>query len=1783
MKPGGFVFAGDIRNLELLDVFQTSILLEKPLSELTIDDMRATIQSMTAQEEELLVSPKFFPALRLHIPQIGGVELHLKRGRHHNELTKYRYNAVLYIGAEHRTSGIEARFDWQRDSMNLDRLRELLSGGGHESLLVRDVPNCRIIGEIEAAASVRSGYAQPVSDLIERSRAAASEALDPETICRAGEALSYQACLYASGSFDNAFFDVLFTRTEADAGVGTRPMLFSNPVAVGADLAHRENALRSYVNHPLQDKVGASLVPELRRFLSERLPEYMIPSDLVVIDSLPRNANGKVDRKRLPRPSSRIRGQMSPGYAPPATPEEELIAGVWCQLLGVEHVGATDNFFDIGGHSLRATQAVSGIRDIFKVEIPLLQFFADPTVAGIARKVEVARRAGGGMSLPRVEPAVRGGLAPLSLAQQRLWFIDQLNPGTPVYNMPLGFRAKGQISYHVLAQAISEVVRRHETLRTVFVEREGPQQYVRLHSRICPSIADLSDVPDDAVLAAEARAIATQERDRPFNLGRGPVARFSILRFDSWEYALLITMHHIISDGWSFTIFMDEVLRLYEAFDGGLPSPLEEMEIQYADFCCWQREWIDKEIIDRQIAFWKERLGDAPPVVELPPDKPRPPVQSFFGASLPIAIPRNVISSVKEFARTNHATVFMVMLAAFQALLYRYTAEEMIITGTPIAGRNRAELERLIGFFVNTLIMKADVAGRHTFRELVDQVREFALGAYSNQEVPFEKLVEELHPKRDMSRNPLFQIMFALQSTPPGIENRLGFQLSAEESDASTARFDLELQLFENERAFAGHLTYSTDLYDEQAIRRLLSHYVTLLDRAAKEPGRRIEDLPLMTETDEAQAAGFWSGRRSPVPDLLIHQLFEAQARRTPDTVAAVGNGHFCSYRTLERSAERLARSLGRRGLEIESRAGVYVSRGIDMLVAVLGILKCGAAYVPLDPTYPAERMSCIIRDSRLGVLVTERQFQDQVSHHGVQGVLIEEVTGTVSRQARCGVADRDLARDEANVTTNEWYDEECVLGLSSANLAYVIYTSGSTGTPKGVAIEHGSAAALLQWAGGLFSKAELAWVLAATSICFDLSVFEIFAPLACGGTVVLAENALQIRELAARHSATLINTVPSAMVEIVSDGAIPDSVVTVNLAGEPVPGHLVREIFQKSGASRVYNLYGPTEDTTYSTFALLDSQCAERPGIGGPISNTQVYVLQPGCRPVPPGIRGVIHLSGSGLARCYLDKPDTTAETFLPAPFRGLNGVRMYSTGDLGCFLQDGKLDFLGRADHQVKIRGFRIELGEIEMVLRQHRAVRETTAIVVSSPNPNLVAYAVCEEGKSVTPAELKSFLAEKLPGYMTPSTAVILPRMPLTPNGKVDRRALADAADWWRDPFAYVAPTTRTEELIARIWEEMLGVKPIGLNHNFFDLGGHSLLAIRVLSRIREATGLSIPLAAIFQSPTVGQLAQILDGKAPLTDVSGLVEIQKGDERPALYLVPGIGGGLADFANLAPAIGPDQAVWVFTAFGANDIRPSVEETAEAYVEQLLELQPSGPYLIGGWSFGAVVAFEMAKRLRSRNKGVALLVLFDMVAPLQEGLRAMVAVSTKGSDDDASQVLFGGEASEPRVMAALVAEITRGAANVHLEEIETLSRQDMLKLLVDRVKSSNTIPPDIPSDVLSDWFCGYADRFRAMARYHPTVYPGRIVLFTARKLPADNPAFRARHASLGATLGWDQLVDGAAGGEVEVHSVNGSHFTMLEAPDVSALGTSVAEVIERALRLPWSRHVGQNTPHMG
>ncbi|MCP4654206.1 MAG: amino acid adenylation domain-containing protein, partial [bacterium] len=1089
-----------------------------------------------------------------------------------------------------------------------------------------------------------------------------------------------------------------------------------------------------------------------------------------------------------------------------------------------------------------------------------------PAVTDLAAGGAAIRRREGSPEAPAPEPDVHQEPAPrkavpLSFAQQRLWFLDRFEPGSALSNHPATLRLTGHLDPEALGRALSEIVRRHEVLRTRFETVEGkPVQVIRPASAVPLPMLDLSRLGDPQ-RRAEARRLALDEARRPFDLAQGPVLRVRLLRSTPQEHTLLVTVHHIAFDDGSLEVFLHELAALYPALSAGRSPGLPELPVQYADFATWQRQW-PAELRERQLAYWRGELAGLP-VLELPGDRPRPAVQSLRATTQPLSLPAQLGRRLPELSAQHGTTLCLTLLSAFQVLLARTSGQSQLAVGLPVDGRDRPELEALVGLFTNTLVLRGDLWDDPSFVEHLARVRERSLAACAHHELPFELLVEELEPERNLSQNPVVQVLFVLRRNPfaPLRELAPGLGLEVAGVATGTALYELTLALEEDGDELRGVLEYNPDLYDATTLRRMADHFRILLAGVASAPQRRLSELPWLSEAEDQQLLREWNDTVTPYRrEATIHELFEAQVAKTPEAVAVVfaGSGHGeerVSYGELNRRANRLAHTLracggGRNAAAAEVCVGLCVGRSVEMVVGIVGILKSGAAYLPLDPGYPRERLAFMLEDTQAPVLLTQEHLASALPEHRARAVCL------------------DAAREELAAHSTE----NPVPASAADHLAYLIYTSGSTGRAKGVAIAHRSAVAMIDWAHGAFTREELAGVLATTSICFDLSIFELFVPLSVGGTVILAESALDLPTLPAAAAVSLVNTVPSALRELLRLAALPPSVRTVNLAGEPLGRELVDGAYEHPGVERVLNLYGPSEDTTYSTFAWIERGSAAAPSIGRPVANTRAYVLDRRQRPQPPGVPGELYLGGEGLARCYLARPELTAERFLPDPlsgdpFRGTPGARLYRTGDLVRTLPDGELAFLGRLDHQVKVRGFRIELGEVEAVLVRHPKVREAAVLVREDRpgDPRLVAYAVAQGEPAAD--ELREFLLRTLPEYMVPSAFVLLETMPLGPTGKVDRAALGrrgpEQMSVGADP-EFVAPRTPAEELMAGIWSQLLdptgaASRRLGLHDHFFKLGGHSLLATQLISRIRDLFGVELELHSVFRTPTLAELAE------------------------------------------------------------------------------------------------------------------------------------------------------------------------------------------------------------------------------------------------------------------------------------------------------------------------------------
>ncbi|MCP4661294.1 MAG: amino acid adenylation domain-containing protein, partial [bacterium] len=1161
------------------------------------------------------------------------------------------------------------------------------------------------------------------------------------------------------------------------------------------------------------------------------------------------------------------RPKLHSAYVAPRDEVEQDVVEVFQDLLSLDPVGIRDSFFELGGNSLLGTQLVSRLNNAFGVELPLRALFEEATAAGLAVRLRTEAKADRAVAVASPGPVPRDGAVPLSFGQQRLWFLDQLEPGNPTYNLPMAVRLSGPLHRAAFEASIGAIVRRHEALRTSFRTAGGDPVQV-----IAPALAVGLPVVDLGALPAhrrepEIRRRYAEEAGRPFDLTRAPLLRLTLLGLDTEQHLLFLTMHHIISDGWSLGVFIREVGAFYEAFAGGKPSPsLPDPPIQYADFAHWQRRWLSGEGFEAQLAYWEERLAGLREELELPTDRPRPAVPSYRGAMRAVALPQALSDSLNALSHQRSSSLFMTLLAAFQALLRTYAGQDDVSVGSPIANRHHPETEDLIGFFVNTLILRTDLSGNPTFQELLDRVREVTLGAYAHQDLPFEKLVEELQPQRDLSRQPLFQVMFILQNAPASPPRLAGLTLSPVETKIDLVRFDLTLSLAEGRDTLAGWLEYRTDLFDATTAQRFLDHYGNLLQAVVAGPEQRLAELSVLSAAERHQLLLAWNDTRS--EDLgaaRSHQRFEAVAAANPDAVAVVSPAGRLSYGELNARANRLAARLRLLGVGPEVLVGLFLERSPEALVGILGTLKAGGAYLPLDPAYPEDRLAFMLEDTGAPVVLTRQGLTAQLPPH------------------RATVLRLDADRPEIAAAS----PENTAGSGAASNSAYAIYTSGSTGRPKGVLVAHRGLCRLAETLGRRYDITATSRVLLWASLSFDASVAEIFTTWLAGGTLCLAtpDELLpgpdMVRYLRER-AVTNLTLVPSALqaLPVGELGALRSLVV----AGEPCPGELPAAW---AGDRRLVNAYGPTEATVCATAATIRVAAGEKPSIGRPIDDTRVYVLDRHLEPAPIGVPGELAIGGVGLARGYLGRPGPTAVRFIPDPWNGRPGERLYRSGDLVRLLHDGNLDFLGRIDQQVKIRGFRIELGEVEAVLGRHPAVREAVVVARThgAGSRRLVAYVVAgAAGADV--AALREYLRRELPEYMVPEAFVELGELPSAPSGKVDRKALP--APEWRRAAAreLVAPSTPVEEVLAGIWAELLDLDEVGVHDDFFAVGGHSRLATQLVSRVRDTLRVELPLRAVFESPTVAGVAAALAMAGEEDHGPPLVRLARDGDPPASF---------------------------------------------------------------------------------------------------------------------------------------------------------------------------------------------------------------------------------------------------------------------------------------------------------
>lgn len=1461
---------------------------------------------------------------------------------------------------------------------------------------------------------------------------------------------------------------------------------------------------------------------ELKNHLGQKLPDYMIPSHFVFLDAFPLTPNNKIDRKVLPAPN--LRQAIEESYEAPSTETEKLVADIWKTVLRLEKVGLRDNFFELGGNSLLGMHVISKISQALNIDLPLNSLFESPTISQL---IPIIERASDSSQLS-IQAIPRDGILPLSSSERSLWFFDRLHPQSCVYNIPLLFQINGELNTKILEQSLQAVVRRHEILRTKFLEIDGQPQKVILEDATC----QLSIVNLTAETEAKTRAeqLTEAEAQQPFNLESELPIRAKLLYLSAEESWLLVTCHHIVFDGWSIDLLFDELTTIYDS------SPLPDVAIQYVDYAHWQQQWLQSEAYVKQLDYWKEQLADIPPLIELPTDRPRPSIQSYKGDRYSLVLPQNLTQTLKTFSRQEGVTSFITLLAVFKTLLYRYTSQSDIIVGSPFANRNVVDTENSIGFFVNTLVLRTQLESNLSVRELLNRVRSVISEASARANLPFDKLVEELQPERDLSYNPLFQVMFAFQErlvinkAESGLSwNYLG------ETNRQTAMFDLTLDLEETAEGIKGHIEYNSDLFDRNTIDRMAGHFQVLLEAIIANPEGEIATLPILTPAEQQQILIEWNDTYRDYPqDKCIHQLFEEQVERTPDSVAVVFGEQKLTYRELNHRANQLAHYLQTLGVKPEVLVGICVERSLEMVIGLLGILKAGGAYVPLDPAYPQDRIAYMLEDSQVGVLLTQEKLIPQIPPH----------------QAKIICLDRDRTEIDRYSTDNPQNSTQ------PDNLAYLIYTSGSTGKPKGVLLAHQGLGNLAQAQGRLFLIQPDSRVLQFASLCFDASISEIVMTLIWGASLYLASRedmlpGTNLTQLLDRSRITHVTLPPSAL-SVMQPDEIPHLQVLI-VAGEACAGELV-EKWSKN--RHFFNAYGPTESTVCATVHLCQTS-PQAPPIGRPIDNTQLYILDAQLQPVPIGIPGELHIAGVGLARGYLNRPELTQEKFIKAPLakEGLRGDLLYKTGDLARYLPDGNIEYLGRIDRQIKIRGFRIELGEIEAILARHPQIREAvvTAREDIPGDKRLVAY-ICPRQKQPEISELRSCLQESLPNYMIPSNFVFLETMPLTSNGKVDIRALPAPDTSGQRNAELTPPSNDIERELVEIWQEVLNIKPLGIRDNFFELGGHSLLAVKLFKAINYKFGTNLPLTTLFEAPTIERLATLLQTPQTVQSFDSIVQLKPGSSPTPLFLIHDANGETILYLNLASHLAPEQGVYGLRPYGKPGypmLHTRISEMAEHYIQEIRKIQPEGPYLIGGLCAGGVLAFEIACRLQAQGQEVPVVAIIDAInhheccetnyANQNRQQNFLKTFDRNGQNNNLTWLTNVMQKSIEKVSRLISYEI-----NTKIQNTSDRLRVKLLRYYLDR----NLPLPQFCKNISVRTIYKFAE-----SDYKPGIYRGKLSLWRAtEKLDVSNPAIDDTPAKFEVTdplLGWGkQATDG-----VEAYDIPGGHSSMLQEPNVQTM----------------------------
>jgi amino acid adenylation domain-containing protein len=1462
---------------------------------------------------------------------------------------------------------------------------------------------------------------------------------------------------------------------------------------------------------------------ELCEFVAARLANFKVPRQIVLLDEIPKGPTGKPVRIGLAKilgltDSAPAKVAPRQPQTPPRTRTEEQLAGLWQQVLGVNSVGVHDDFFEMGGDSILAAQFCSRVAAVLGVQLSFPGLFEARTLEGIAGLLELEMAGQGRPKPPSIERAARGSAIPLSYSQRQYWFLERFENGGANFVRPNACVLRGPLDVELLRESLNQVVARHEILRTTYHESDGvPVQRVQDARPVALPLTDLTGIPEGE-RSGRVHELARSEAWRPFNLSADQVLRASLLKLADEEHILLLTTHHIAADGWSDRVVLREVAELYGAKCEGRAAVLPELPVQYADFAQFQHRCFADGRFDAQIEYWKTRLAGCPELLRLPTDRPRPERQTYRGGVESAVVPKQTVAALKDLGLRHHATLYMTLLAAFQVLLSRHSGDQDLVVGSPIAGRTNPQTEPLVGLFASVLAMRADLSGDPSFQEFIAQTRRSVLDAHVNQDVPIEKLIEQLSLNRTARHPALFQVLFQLRNLGAETAHLGPVTLEPFDFDPGTGEFDLYLDVWERAQGLYCVLNYNSDLYDGATARRILGQYETLLQAIVTDAGQRVSQLNILPDEERRQVLVEWNETAAEYPcDSSMHELVEARARATPDAIAAICRNEQLTYEELNRRANGLAHLLWERGAGRGALVGIALERSIALAVALVGVLKAGAAYVPLDPEYPRQRLADMLDDTHCTLVITTSGRARNLAGAGV------EVLGI------------DPSDPEGAISS----DQPPAAGVRGHDCAYVIFTSGSTGRPNGVPVEHRSLANISRFFAKHVGLEPGDRVLQFNSFSFDAAAEEIFSCWLAGATLVFwpepkAPSLAEFVEFVEREQITLLD-LPTAYwhewaSEIAAGGLpMPSSVRAVVIGGEKALAPKLALWEQAAGGRiRLCNTYGPTEATITSTVydAVPGKGAAGRIPIGRPIANTTLYILDRLLQPVPIGVPGELYIGGAGVSRGYLNRPELTAQRFIANPFRDAPDPRLYKTGDRVRYLPDGNVEFLGRTDDQVKWRGFRIELGELENALAHHPQVRAAAASLREDPEeqPGLVAYIV-PDGAPPTPNQLARFLKTRLPNYSLPSRYVFLETLPLMPNGKVDREALRIPEQTNpRMATEVCAPRTSTEDLLLQIWEDVLDRRPIGMEEDFFELGGHSLLGVRLLARVEAVFGKRLTLASFFEAPTVAQMAgQLRNGAQVAT--GQVIPLRSGTGGMPLYILH----GTPIFRSLILNVPKGLPVRLLSAFDPADMpRPCrLEDIAARQAEAILRDRPDGPLAIAGWCADGVLAVEMAQQFLQRGKSVPLVVLIDSFNPAR--LRRGGRLKTRSS-------------------------LMAGRLRFHLANLSALNAARAGDYVAQRWR---TVEKGAKRQIRG-WMYGQdqtAQQLRdfCVMRYEPRPYAGPVILFRAQA--------RASGALSDPAEAWRPLLPG-----LEVVDVPGDHEEIFSEPNVHIITEYLASRLTRA-----------------